>query len=91
MRIESYTQIQNLYQTQKTKQAAKPVAAARATDKVQISSFGQDLATARAALGNTPDIREEVTAPIKAQIQNGTYNVSAESFAEKLLAKYQGL
>ncbi|MBR6380967.1 MAG: flagellar biosynthesis anti-sigma factor FlgM [Lachnospiraceae bacterium] len=89
MRIEAYTNVQNLYNTQKAKQAQKPVSAPRATDKVQISSFGQDLATAKAALKGAADIREDVVAPIKKQIADGTYSVSAESFADKLLQKYQ--
>jgi negative regulator of flagellin synthesis FlgM len=47
---------------------------------------------AKAALASTPDIREDVTSKLKEQINNGTYSVSTESFAEKLLEKYkQGL
>ena len=33
--------------------------------------------------------REDVIAPIKAKLQNGTYEVSNESFADKLFAKYE--
>ena len=88
MRIEAYSQVQNLYQTQKVKQPVKVNSTAKATDQVQISSAGTALTTAKAALANTSDIREDVTAPIKEKIQNGTYNVSVDSFAEKLLQKY---
>ncbi len=91
MRIESYNQIQSIYSAQKAKAPQKAGTVAHATDRVQISSFGQDLATAKAALKETPDVREDITAPIKQQIQDGTYDVSEESFADKLLAKYQGL
>ena len=56
---------------------------------VQISSFGKDIQTAKAAVAGSPDIREELTAPIKAKIQNGTYSVDNGSFAEKLLQKYE--
>lgn len=88
MRIEAYTQVQQIYQSQKvsrTQQTAK----ASQTDKVQISSFGKDIQTAKAALAGAPDIREDLTASIKARIDNGTYQVSNESFAEKLLKKYE--
>ncbi len=88
MRIEAYSQVQNMYQTQKVKQPVKTTAATRGTDQVQISSAGTALTTAKAALANTSDIREDVTASIKEKIQNGTYNVSVDSFAEKLLQKY---
>ena len=89
MRIEAYTNVQNIYSTQKAKQAPKAAGTAHGTDKVSISSFGQDLATAKAALSRTSDIRADVVEPIRAQIKDGSYNVSAESFADKLLAKYQ--
>lgn len=90
MRIEAYTQIQQLYKPQKTN---KPQTATKTgfMDQLQISSVGKDIQTAKAAVSQAPDIRTDVVAPIKEQIQNGTYEVSAESFAEKLFSKYQEL
>ncbi len=87
MRIEAYNQVQQLYQTKHTGKTQKSAAAGR-TDRLQISSFGKDIQTAKAAVASAPDIREELTAPIKAKIQDGTYEVSNESFAEKLMQKY---
>ena len=43
----------------------------------------------RSAVAAAPDIREELTAPIKARIQNGTYGVDNASFVEKLLQKQE--
>ena len=88
MRIEAYTQVQQHNKAKKAT-AAKYSTAARLTDQVQISSMGKDILSANAALPATPDIREDVTAPIKAKLNAGTYEVSAESFAEKLLQKYE--
>ena len=88
MRIEAYTQVQQLYQTRKVNKAQQTGSVAR-TDEVQISSLGKDIQTAKAAVAGSPDIREELTAPIKAKIQNGTYSVDNGSFAEKLLQKYE--
>ena len=88
MRIEAYTQVQQIYQSQKMSKSQKAGGAAK-SDKVQISSFGKDIQAAKAAVAESPDIREELTAPIKAKIQSGTYEVSNESFAEKLLKKYE--
>ena len=87
MRIQAYTQVQQLYQSSKVKSSQKTGSAAQ-TDKVQISSFGKEIQPVKSAVTNAPNIREEVTAPIKERIQNGTYEVGAESFAEKLMEKY---
>ena len=76
MRIEAYTQVQQLYSAKKAT-AAKNSTAARLTDQVQISSKGKDILTAKTALAATPDIREDVTAPIKAKLNAGTYEVTA--------------
>ena len=71
MRIEAYTQVQQIYKTSKTdKSQRKP--GVGATDQLQISSS---------------DIREEITAPLKNSIQAGTYGVEAGAFADKLLQK----
>ena len=84
MRIEAYTQVQQLYQSQKVSRTQKTQTASH-TD----SSQGKDFQTAKAAVAAAPDIREELTAPIKARIQNGTYGVDNASFAEKLLQKQE--
>ena len=83
MRIEAYNQVQQLYQAKRTEKTQKSPAASKT------SSFGRDIQIAKAAVASTPDIREEFTAPIKAKIQDGTYEVSNERFAEKLMEKYR--
>ncbi|GFI66329.1 hypothetical protein IMSAG185_01944 [Lachnospiraceae bacterium] len=88
MRIEAYSQVQQVYQTKKVSQAQKASGAARA-DQVQISSLGKDFQTAKAAVAGSPDIREELTASVKAQVNNGTYSVDNATFAAKLLQKYE--
>ena len=88
MRIEAYTQVQQIYQTNRTAKAEK-TAKGSFSDKVQISSKGKDFQTAKQAVAAAPDVREEVTAPIKTAVQNGTYEVSEESFAAKLFERYK--
>jgi len=88
MRIEAYTQVQQIYQSQKTDKSRKETATASA-DEVQISSFGHDIQTAKAAIAKSPDIREAMTASIKEKVQNGTYEVNVGSFADKLLSKFE--
>ena len=91
MRIESYSQIQSLYQTQRVSNTQKVKGTAATTDKVSISSIGKDMKTAKDALAATPDVRPEVVDSMKSKLASGTYNVSAESFADKLLQKFQEL
>ena len=88
MRIETFTQVQQLYNMNKPAKAQDKVRAA-SSDQIQISSIGKDIQTAKNAVAAADDIREELTAPIKAGIANGTYQVSGESFAEKLMQKYE--
>ena len=87
MRIEAYTQVQQLYKTTKNKKT-NAVSKIGKKDAFEISSMGRDMQTAKAAVAQAPDVREDVVAPIRTSIANGSYSVSGESFAEKLLAKY---
>ena len=88
MRIEAYSQIQQIYNTNRTTktQEKKNV---HPTAQLQFSSMGRDMQIAKEAARAASDIREEVTAPLKASIEAGTYHVSTESFADKLFSKYE--
>ena len=88
MRIEAYNQVNQIYNTNKTAKNEK-TAKSNISDQVHISSIGKDIQTLKQAVADSPDIREELTLPLKASIEAGTYNVSNESFAEKLLEKYE--
>lgn len=88
MRIEAYTQVQQIYNAKKTAKLHK-TAKVGETDRLQISSVGKDLQSVKSALAGASDIREDLIAPIKAGIANGTYQVSGESFAQKLLQQYE--
>ena len=88
MRIEAYNQINQIYNTNKTTKASK-TSKSGLSDQVQISSIGKDIQTLKQAVADSPDIREELTAPLKESINAGTYNVSSESFADKLLQKFK--
>lgn len=88
MRIEAYTQVQQLYKTKKlTRTDSKKNVSF--SDRLQISSIGKDIQVAKAAVAASSDIREDVTAPLKASIQAGTYEVSTDSFAEKLMKNFE--
>jgi negative regulator of flagellin synthesis FlgM len=89
MRIEAYSQVQQLYSNNKISrpQATKKTSDVR--DTVSFSSIGKDIQVAKQAVSAAPDIREDKVASLKAAINNGTYDVSGEAFADKLLAKME--
>ena len=87
MLIEAYNQINQIYNTNQSTKANK-TSKTNPSDQVQISSIGKDIQTLKQAVADSPDIREELTAPLKEKINAGTYNVSSESFADKLMKKY---
>ena len=87
MRIDAYAQIQQLYGNKNTHKVQKE-AKTGFKDQLQISSKGKDIQTAKNAVTNTADVREEVVAPLKKAVNAGTYEVSGEQFAQKLFEKY---
>ena len=96
MRIDAYAQIQQIYNTNKATGAQKATGATKTAkpsfrDAVQISSQGKDFQFAKQAVGAAPDVRTEMTDPIKNSMQAGTYHVSDSDFADKLLEKYSAL
>lgn len=86
MRIEAYTQVQQVYKTSttKTRNVKKSKAA---SDQLELSSMGRDYRVAKQAIAAAPDVREELIAPLKKSVKAGTYQVSTESFADKLMEK----
>lgn len=88
MRIEAYNAVSQIYSSKKPTSINK-TNKSMGRDEVQISSFGKDIQIAKQAVANSSDIRKDVTAPIKAAMANGTYQVSDGDFASKLLEKYE--
>jgi len=92
MRIDAYNQIQQIYGTSQMKKTEEKKATKSSfKDELFLSATAMDAQVAKMALASTPDIRESLVAPIKEKIDNGTYDVSAEDLAGKLLEKYNGL
>ena len=55
------------------------------TEQIAISSRAKDIQKATEAVNAAPDIRIEKVNQIKEQIANGTYKVSSEQLAEKII------
>ncbi len=88
MRVDALSQIQQVYGVNKSRRTSKAASTNSARDAVEISSIGRDIQMAKTAVKESPDIRQEKVAALKAQIQSGTYDVSGESFADKLMQKF---
>lgn len=86
MRIDAINRVSQLYQTNSTKKVAKANDVAK-YDSVQISQMGKDYQVAKAAVAATPDVRTDLVNDIKSRMENGTYDVSMEMLADKLLAR----
>nr|WP_297705609.1 flagellar biosynthesis anti-sigma factor FlgM [uncultured Butyrivibrio sp.] len=89
MRIEAYSQVQQIYSNSKVGKVQQTQKTNDVRDTVSFSSIGKDIQVAKQAVKAAPDVREDVVASLKAAIKNGTYNVSGEAFADKLLAKFE--
>ena len=84
MRIDAYNQVSKLYQATKV----KPVQAVKktgASDAFEISQAGKDYQTVTQAVKEVADIREDRVNQIKEQLASGTYNVTGEEFANKIV------
>lgn len=92
MRIDAYNQIQQIYGSNNIKKTEeKRVTSSSFKDQLLLSAAGKDAQIAKQAVAEAPDVRESMIAPLKEQINSGTYEVSAEELAGKLLEKYNGL
>lgn len=90
MRIEAYTQVQQIYNTSKSDKNRRNVKAnAAEADQLEISSTARDYQVAKQAVAACADVREDVVAPLRKSIQAGTYEVSVGKFADKLLQKLE--
>lgn len=83
MRIDAYMQVNQLYNTNKTKNNAK-AGKASGKDALEISSFGNAYQVAKQAASQGSDVREDRVREIQAQLAAGTYKVSIEDVANKL-------
>ena len=85
--------VNRIYKNQKVESKKDVSGAARTSgkkDEVQISREAMDfqmVMKAVKAAEKVPDIREEVIAPIKEKMDNGTYEVDSKDIADKLLAR----
>ncbi len=87
MRIDAFNKVSQLYQTNSTKKI-KSQNSSSFSDSLEISQIGKDIQVAKAAVTSSSDIRTDKVNDIKQQVASGTYNVSMEEVADKLVTQY---
>jgi negative regulator of flagellin synthesis FlgM len=87
MRVDAYNQINQVYQTSKPRKTAK-AGESITKDQYKVSSKGQDYQTAKNALSEVSDVREDKVAQYKEALASGSYNVSSQEIAETLVSKF---
>lgn len=87
MRIDAFNKVSQLYQTNSVKNTSK-TRSSSFSDKLEISQLGKDYQTAKQIVAQTADIREDKVNEIKQRMEAGTYEVSSEELAQKLVEAY---
>lgn len=88
MKIQGFNNLYKAYNQDKikpTNSIKNKEITAKNSDDMQVSTEGKYLSQIIALAKQAPDIREEKVAQIRASIQSGKYNVSAEEVAEKIV------
>ena len=84
MKVSRVDKVMEIYSSSKMKKTEKPKRTEN-KDTVALSEQAKGYQKALKAVSKVPDVREEKVEEIKERIQSGTYNVSAEELAEKLV------
>lgn len=69
-------------------QSTEPSAAASTASQVQISDEARMMKQAAQVVRDTPDVRADRVAELKARVRAGTYQVDAKSVADKLVEEH---
>ena len=91
MRIEAYNAVSQIYQTNKATGVKRGSEAYTQSDKIEFSDVAKTYQTAKAAVAAAPDVRADKIAEIKAQMAAGTYNISSQLVADKLVSNLGGI
>lgn len=57
------------------------------SDKVTLSTEGREIQAIRQKIAESPEVREAMVAQLREAIKTGTYNVSGDEIAEKMLTR----
>ena len=86
-RSEPAGSVDRIEETHRAATAPEAGAAAREGDGISLSERAKEVVSVTRALGELPDVREDLVRDIKERIEAGTYDISAEDVAEKILGR----
>lgn len=66
-------------------ESGKAVGSQSAGEKIAVSNLGKEVAKIHEELKKTPEVRDEKVQELKEKIDDGTYYVTSERIAEKVL------
>lgn len=90
MRIGTYNMVSQIYGTKSSGKSKSSNGTSNASfkDEVSFSSTGKDMQVAKNALAGVSDVRESRVSEMKAKLADGTYEVSSDAFADKLISAF---
>ena len=87
MRIDAYNAVSQIYKTSSYSKNNKAVTNKKENDKYEISDTAKLYQVAKSAVASTSDVRMDMVNDVKA----GTYNISSEDVADKILDRISTL
>lgn len=87
MRVDAINRAYEAYSTQKVTASSKTNKVA-SKDQVALSSQAKDFTSIYKQLQDVQEVRQDKVDTIKERMANGTYNVTAQEVASKMLAQY---
>lgn len=87
MRIDAYNKVSQMYQANKV-HAIESTKKTGKTDKLEISQTGKDYQTVKQAVSSVEEVRMDKVEELKKKIASGTYDVSMNEVADKLLDNF---
>ena len=85
MRIENNSGVNGVQGVRRKSACGIEDPGGRASDAVELSSRAADMRAAMDALQSAPPIRQERVLELRQQLDQGTFDTSADALAEKLL------
>ena len=83
--IQQYQRNDNVAQA--IEKQSGSAAAVKPEEKVDLSTKAKEIQQAKVEVSKLPDVREEKVQEIKTQVEKGTYNVSGEQIANKMVGE----
>ena len=85
MRVDAINHVSQLYKPANAKKTGNAGEIGK-QDAYEISQSAKDYQVAKKAVAETPEVREDEVARLKEALASGSYNVSSQEIAEKMVS-----